>query len=48
MIFGRVETQLETHQPEEQHGFRIPLGISPPLVHIFYSTPCEIDPGDPL
>ena len=22
MIFGRVETQLETHQPEEQHGFR--------------------------
>ena len=22
MILGRVETQLETHQPEEQHGFR--------------------------
>ena len=22
MISGRVETQLETHQPEEQHGFR--------------------------
>ena len=22
MILGRVETQLETHEPEEQHGFR--------------------------
>ena len=22
MILGRVEVQLETHQPEEQHGFR--------------------------
>ena len=22
MILGRVEAQLETHQPEEQHGFR--------------------------
>ena len=22
MILGRVETQLETHQPEKQHGFR--------------------------
>ena len=22
MLLGRVETQLETHQPEEQHGFR--------------------------